>query len=425
MARSNGPFGPPGTRAPLRRHAGDDPFAAPQPAHNGQWQAPDYPDPAQVHPGQASHGYHFPPPEPDPNYGQHQALPPQQQWGGQPDPRGYDLGNYMPSGTQPYPQGDPGGPYQQGPYSSQFTATHDGYAETDNYGEEFLEEEDEPRRGRRWIFIAAALVGAIGIGGAMAYTYKSIVAPNSGRVPLVKAGDPNVKVRPDNRGDRKAARADERPAAPPQQERPAEEGGPRKVRTIPIVPGEPPAAEEASGPAPLPGMPGIMLDNAHRPPQAQPPPRETAPSRVVIGRPPLPQPTAAEPEDPPPARKPPVQVVPPVAAKPPPVVAAAPAAAPRPKATTAAASATGAGYVAVLSSQKTRVDALKKFADLQQKHADVLNGKTPDVQEADLSARGLGTMYRLVVGPPGSREAASGICSQLRTAGQDCWVKEY
>ena len=71
------------------------------------------------------------------------------------------------------------------------------------------------------------------------------------------------------------------------------------------------------------------------------------------------------------------------------------------------------------------MDALKKFADLQQKHGGVLSGKTPDVQEADLSARGLGTMYRLVIGPPGSRQAATGLCSQLRTAGQDCWVKEY
>ncbi len=423
MARSNGPFGPPGTRAPQRRHAGNDPFAAPQ-AHNGQWPAPDYPDPAQVHPGQASQGYHFPPPEPDPNYGHHQTQPAHQQWGAQPDPRGYDLGNYMPNAAQPYPQQADAGAYQQGPYASQFAPAQDGYADADTYGDEFLEEEDEPRRGRRWIFIVAALVGAIGIGGAMAYTYKSIVAPGSGRVPLVKAGDPNVKVRPDNRGDRKLARAEERPVAP--QESAAEDGGPRKVRTIQIVPGAAPAAEEAPGPAPLAGMPGIMLDNPQRPPQAQPPPREPPPSRVVIGRPPQPQPPAAEPEEPPPARKAPMQVVPPVVAKPPPVVAAPPPAAPRPpRATPAAAPASGVGFVAVLSSQKTRVDALKKFADLQQKHADVLNGKTPDVQEADLSARGLGTMYRLVVGPPGSREAASGICNQLRTAGQDCWVKEY
>ena len=47
-------------------------------------------------------------------------------------------------------------------------------------------------------------------------------------------------------------------------------------------------------------------------------------------------------------------------------------------------------------------------------------------QEADLSARGLGTMYRLVVGPPGSRDAAAGVCNQLKTAGYTgCWVTAY
>ena len=47
----------------------------------------------------------------------------------------------------------------------------------------------------------------------------------------------------------------------------------------------------------------------------------------------------------------------------------------------------------------------------------MLADKTPDVQEADQSARGFGTMYRLVVGPPGSREAAAGVCNQLKAAG--------
>jgi hypothetical protein len=80
----------------------------------------------------------------------------------------------------------------------------------------------------------------------------------------------------------------------------------------------------------------------------------------------------------------------------------------------------------VLSSKKSRMDALKTFADMQEKYGEVLASKTPDVQESDQSARGLGTMYRLVVGPPGSREAASGICSKLKAAGyKDCWVTQY
>jgi cell division septation protein DedD len=115
-------------------------------------------------------------------------------------------------------------------------------------------------------------------------------------------------------------------------------------------------------------------------------------------------------------------------------VAAEPAArAPVPKTKTAsvapaaaAPAATGSGYVAVLSSKKSRMDALKTFADMQEKYGDVLASKTPDVQESDQSSRGLGTMYRLVVGPPGSREAASGICSKLKAAGyKDCWVTQY
>jgi cell division septation protein DedD len=84
----------------------------------------------------------------------------------------------------------------------------------------------------------------------------------------------------------------------------------------------------------------------------------------------------------------------------------------------------GAGYVAVLSSQKTRMDALKIFANMQEKYGDVLSSKTPDVQEANLGEKGV--RYRLVVGPPGSKEAAASVCAQLKTAGfVGCWVTSY
>ncbi|MEO1265425.1 MAG: SPOR domain-containing protein, partial [Pseudomonadota bacterium] len=84
------------------------------------------------------------------------------------------------------------------------------------------------------------------------------------------------------------------------------------------------------------------------------------------------------------------------------------------------------GYVAVLASQNSRIAALTAFADLRQRYGTVLNSAIPDVQKADLSSRGLGTMYRVVVGPPGSRAAANKTCSKLRTAGYTgCWVKAY
>jgi hypothetical protein len=72
------------------------------------------------------------------------------------------------------------------------------------------------------------------------------------------------------------------------------------------------------------------------------------------------------------------------------------------------------GFVAVLASKRSRADALNAFAELQQKYPEVLGGMAPDVQKAEF---GKGVWYRAVVGPPGSREAASSVCSQLKTAG--------
>jgi hypothetical protein len=70
------------------------------------------------------------------------------------------------------------------------------------------------------------------------------------------------------------------------------------------------------------------------------------------------------------------------------------------------------------------MDALKIFANMQETYGDVLSSKTPDVQEANLGEKGI--RYRLVVGPPGSKEAAANLCTQLKTAGfVGCWVTSY
>ena len=407
--------------------------------------------------GQQGQGYHFPP-EPDLNHGYqqppaapyngYQGRPPQpdpyapqhtpQQWG-QPDPQAYDLGNYMPNGAQqgypnggqqPYPAMDPPPFHQQG--QSHDAYAQQGYAEPEGeYDEEFAEDE-EPGRGRRWMFIVAALVGAVGVGGALAYTYKSFVAPNGGRVPLVKA-EPNVKVRPESRPAANDKRMQGRlgedagqqntAAAPEAQDDRTgndEPGGPRRVRTIPITPGGgPPPGIQVAPPAQAaapPSIPGIMLENMG--PRPQQPARaapQPPPQRVTIGQPPPSLPPPQQAEEPSVRRAP---APPPVVAKVPPPAKAAPAPAPPPTANS------GAGYVAVLSSQKTRMDALKAFADLQQKYGDALSGRVPDVQEANLGEKGI--WYRAVVGPPGSRDAANGVCNQLKSAGYgSCWVNAY
>ena len=89
---------------------------------------------------------------------------------------------------------------------------------------------------------------------------------------------------------------------------------------------------------------------------------------------------------------------------------------------------TGAGYVAVLASvpasESSRIDALTQFADMQQQYGNILSNKTPDIQEANLGAKG--TYHRLLVGPPGSRDSANSVCNQLKAQGYSgCWITAY
>src|SRR5262245_9056016 len=456
----NGPVAQP--RAPARRSAADEDQYAAGPSG---WPSPPGADPHQQgyaphagHPPQHSQGYYFPQPEPDLNQGYplqpvSQALPFDRlppgsapaapQWDGQQgnDAGHYDLGSYLPAGGEPrgYADAPPFAGSADGPFRHQYAA-RDGYAESEGEYEAMDEEGDEPRRGRRGLVIAGALIGAIGLGGAMAYTYKTFIATPT-RAPVVKVTDSGPsKVKPSLSGGKEFAHTDKKLLNRLDEEGAAQRGAderanedpnaPRRVRSIPISPagGQMAGAGGPGGAAPI--VPGITLDNVGPPGGAAPP------ARVQIPSAPPPQATVARAEAP--VAAPPVRVVasPPPAA--PAVAAEAPAAparkvaavppAPRepapPKVSSAGVTASTTGYVAVLSSQKSRMDALKAFADLQQKYGDVLSSKTPDVQEANLGDKGI--WYRAVVGPPVSRDAASGICSQLKAAGYvGCWVTAY
>jgi hypothetical protein len=447
----NGPIGQPGARTPGRRSAADqDPYA-----QSPGWPTAQGADPHQSgyppDPNQHSQGYYFPQAaEPDGNPGYPaqpagQPLPfdrlppgPSAQWDPQQgrDAGHYDLGSYLPAA------GDARGyaqePFQgsaDGPFRQHYGAAREGYAEGEEDYEGLHDDEaDEPRRGRRGLMIASALIGAIGLGGAMAYTYKTFIATPT-RAPVVKVADPGpTKVKPSLSGGKEFAHTDkkllnrldeegQRGAGAAEDRASEDPNAPRRVRSIPIAPaGQMPPASAA------PAVPGITLDTLG--PSGGMPPQQ--PARVQIPAGPPPQP-AARPEASPPSA-PPVRVVaapPAPAAEPAPAparkaVAAAPPPAREaaPKASAGVVTASTTGYVAVLSSQKSRMDALKAFADLQQKYGDVLSSKTPDVQEANLGDKGI--WYRAVVGPPVSRDAASGICSQLKAAGYaSCWVTAY
>ena len=125
-------------------------------------------------------GYHFPPPDAGSGLRLRQsaARAAPQQWGQpQPDPRGYELAYQTYARAPIRGRSSIGGARPAAGLRRQRTPT----TATSYY------EDEEPRRGKRWILITVALVGAIGVGGALAYTYRSLVAPQSGRVPVVKA----------------------------------------------------------------------------------------------------------------------------------------------------------------------------------------------------------------------------------------------
>jgi hypothetical protein len=327
--------------------------------------------------------------------------------------------------------------------------------------EEYVEEEEPPRRSNR-VMIAVALVGAIGLGGGLAYAWRTFVSPSS-KTPLIKADATPTKTKAapssggkvtERLGDQVASAAD------------ADVARTRQVPTQTIT--APPPSAPPSPPASVSAMPGLVLDNSAlvaRPlppvvPAAPPPPAASSgqgPSAVVPGRS-TPSPASGAgpaPVNPRVAAAPPVPAAPPAPAvekAAPPKVAAktpvpktvddySPSAAGGVAAAVGSTGSTGStappasglgasgnGFVAVIASQKSRLDAMKVFADMQQKYPDVLGSKAAEVQEVNLGKAKGGVWFRAVVGPPGSRQAAAKICSDLRAAGlpeKQCWATAY
>lgn len=348
------------------------------------------------------------------------------------------------------------------------------------YEEDYEDEEPGQRGGLgRSVVIAAALAGSIVIGGGIAYGYNAMFAATgdrNGAPPVIKADGGPARVPPGDPGGKRFPHTDSRvlekmgQRLPPSTERrnagaeAKPEGGTDSSRVKVVTtmtfdrngrmvvsetpqpapsagatpqPSVPPSQQPppVTATQPLPGM-TIMNGNGFGPtttaasePRAEPPapqPRVEAPPpqpkvvavtraapRQTANAPPLPTRSTVERGAAAPPRQPERTRVAAVTPRQP---------APAPRAGGGAAN----GYVAVLATKSSRMEALKTFVDLQTRYADVLGSTIPAVQKADLSARNLGIQYRAVVGPPGSRKAASQVCTRLRTAGyQGCWVKAY
>jgi hypothetical protein len=423
------------------------------------------------------------------------------QWGGQVnDPRGFDAGSF--GGQQSYPAQPAARPaqtfgqqqyHEEGLSSADWAGPHDsfghdsyrqhgdpqlGFGQAEGgdlepvYNEDDYEYEDEesPARGRRPMFIIAALIGAIAIGGGLAYGYKKMGGSGgaAGEPPIVKSDDIAARTKPADAGGKQFPYSDTKimgrlgdgtSSASAAESNGSSEGapapggdnassqdseGPRKVSTLVVgrdgsimAPGSP-TADQAPPSQPQSGsaVPGTSLVDVfgqqgggnNAPSQA--PPASDAPAQAEAQKSDDPAPmkkskpvkittiNSPEADDAAPAPKKKFKKV----ARAEPTVESD-AASDAPPVTTHS----GTGFVAVLASiphsTSSRIDALKRFADMQQKYSTALAGKTPDIASANLSK---GNYDRLVVGPPGSREEASNVCVQLKAQGYaGCWVTSY
>jgi cell division septation protein DedD len=179
----------------------------------------------------------------------------------------------------------------------------------------------------------------------------------------------------------------------------ADDGGPRKVKTMKVAADGTVEADAAAQGASADAAQPQLAASAPAMPAAQ----AAAPAPVAA-----PAETAAVAPAPAPAAKP----------KPAPKPAQVAAADPAPQ---AAAPAKPASYVVQLGSKKDQTEALASFADMQQKYPSLLANYRPMVQKADLGSKG--TWYRLRIGPISDKGTATKLCSQLKAQGQsDCMV---
>jgi cell division septation protein DedD len=316
-------------------------------------------------------------------------------------------------------------------------------------------------KGRSAFMVGSALLGAIALGGALAFAYKqSGGGIGAGDQPPVVTADARpVKEAPDDPGgkdfphknkliydrlqngdepeaDHLVPRQEEVavPALPPSTDTASAPAAPTPLASTDL--GAPPTTQAAESTAPATvasvddpnaadGGPRKVKTMVVRPdgsvmaPPAGAAPAEAPADMQLAAASPAPaQPAAADPSAATPARDA-------AAAAPAPQQAATvPPAPAKPKPTQTASitpAATPTKYVVQVGSKKNQTEALASFADMQQKYPTLLASYRPMVQKADLGAKGV--WYRLRIGPIADKAAAAKLCSQLKSQGlADCLV---
>ncbi len=315
-------------------------------------------------------------------------------------------------------------------------------------------------RGRSAFMVGSALLGAIALGGALAFAYKQSGGGLSNETPpLVQADNRPVKELPDQPGGKEFPHKNKLI-----YDRLQNGDGPESERLVPrqenvAVPALPPSTETAGMPAPVAttdlatppttqavgaGEPiAVAADDASMPDggprkvktmvvrpdgSVMMPPEPAAEATAATPAAPEAVAAAAVPSSPaapaaaaPQAAEAAPQEVAALQAPPPPAPKSAAKPAPQQTAAVAPAAAAPSKYVVQVGSKKNQTDALASFADMQQKYPSLLGSYRPIVQKADLGAKGV--WYRLRIGPIADKTAANKLCGQLKSQGlPDCLV---
>ncbi len=416
----------------------------------------------------------------DPSWPQQQYQPqPQYQPGPaapaedyvQPAPAAYARPMPVQGAPEPRDLDEAQGFYQEPVYEADMPA-HGYAAGQAAYQPEYAEDDLpdlEPRRSRKGLWAAAAViaVGVVGVGGAMLLRGGS--SATSGQPPVIAADSGPVKVEPTNPGGTEVPNQNkqiyERSAEAPQgqtklvdnQEQPVDiQQAARSMPARVVLPGPGSAAGEANAapalnagaaqpsivmpePAltPMPAVPGLGEPRKVRtvsirpdgtPAQnaaaadangSRPLATGSAPSRSIAAAPA----GASQPAAAPSAPKAQERAATPSATTPvPPMrLASAPlaATAPPPAPANAAIRAGTGDCVVQLGAPGSEAEAKATFTALQRKYPQQLNGQSPIIRRTELAGGKI--VYRLRVGPY-SRDGATSMCSQLQAAGGQCFI---
>jgi cell division protein FtsN len=270
------------------------------------------------------------------------------------------------------------------------------------------EDEEDVEGSRLPLLIVLALLVLAMFAGFVWLAYSEGVARGRGEAPVVTADAGPARVAPANPGGTaepyKGFKVYEQPAPP--DEDTAQAAAPAQPKAQQPAPQAKPSAPVAVAPAkPAPAT------------TTEPPPARMAAVEPPKSVPPKPAALPAQPARPiGPATAPPRSLN--SNAAPPAAMAANPArAAPVPAASPPAAS---GAVVLQIGAYKSETDANTAWTIYKSKHAALLAGYSPDVQQADLGEKG--TWYRLRIGGFPSRDVASALCDRLKADGGTCFL---